>query len=250
MQCPTCPNVVLAQEECQGRYCDLSRLAKLTQPAFEHGSTVVVVSLVSRIDLNGGRGIVQMFMPGSGRYEVKVDGEPASIALKSENLQSAPEIGSGVILVSLANASYLNGRSAIVQGFNSKTNLFELKVVDEEAIFSLKAGNIREVPQQFEPQAPVAQAVFDPDDWGGQIMPEEYGHTFRASLAEFRRIEAALLRQRERAIDLQSLYLEREREPLQIGTIDLPLQGPRPPPPSCPPRGNKMRAGPPALAVD
>ncbi len=59
------------------------------------------------------------------------------------------EIGSGVILVSLASTSYLNGRSAIVRGFNSKTNLFELKVVDEETILSLKAENIRKVPKQF-----------------------------------------------------------------------------------------------------
>ncbi len=162
--------------------------------------------------------------------------------------------------MSLASTSYLNGRSAIVRGFNSKTNLFELKVVDEEVILSLKAENIREVPKRFDrdktkegagdPQAPVALAVFDPDDWGGQLMPEKYGHTFQTSLPEFRRTEAALLRQTERTIDLQSLYLEREREPLQIRTIDLPNRDPRPPPPSCPPRGSKMRTGPPALAVD
>ncbi len=60
-----------------------SRLAKLTQSAFENGSTVVVVSLVSRIDLNGRRGVVQMFMPGSGRYDVKVDDETENIALLS-----------------------------------------------------------------------------------------------------------------------------------------------------------------------
>ncbi len=101
-----------------------------------------------------------------------------------------------------------------------------------------------------DPQAPVALAVFDPDNWGGQLMPEEYGHDVHSSLAEFRRTEAVLLIQRARTIDLWSLYLERESEQLQIRTIDLPNRDPRRPPPSCPPRGSKIQTGPPALVVD
>ena len=56
------------------------------EAAFEPGSAVVVRDLVSRSELNGTRAIVQRFVPGSGRYEVQVDGEQASIALKPVNL--------------------------------------------------------------------------------------------------------------------------------------------------------------------
>ena len=72
---------------------------------------------------------MQNVVAGSGRYDVQVDDEQASIALKSENLQSAPELGSTVILVSLAtSAGYLNGSRGIVQGFNRETRLFEVMV--------------------------------------------------------------------------------------------------------------------------
>ncbi len=109
------------------------------------GSTVVVVSLISRSDLNGRRGIVQNFVSESGRYGVKVDGEQASIALKPGNLQPAPAIGSTVILVSLVSRSDLNGRRGIVHGFKCETTRFEVKVDGEEAILSLKPHNLREV---------------------------------------------------------------------------------------------------------
>jgi hypothetical protein len=109
------------------------------ESSFEPGSTVVVVSLVSRSDLSGRRGIVQTFVSASGRYKVKDDGEQATIALKPGNLQPAPAIGSTVILVSLVSRSDLNGRRGIVHGFNKgETTRFEVKVDGEEAILSLK----------------------------------------------------------------------------------------------------------------
>ena len=113
--------------------------------SFEPGSTVVVVSLVSRSDLNGRRGIVHNFVSGSGRYGVQVDGEQASIALKPGNLQPAPALGSTVILVSLVSRSDLNGRRGIVHGLECETTRYEVKVDGEEAILSLKPQNLREV---------------------------------------------------------------------------------------------------------
>jgi hypothetical protein len=115
------------------------------EPSFEPGSTVVVFSLASRSDLNGRRGIVQSFMPESGRYRVLVDGEQASIALKPANLQAAPAVGSKVILVSLVSRSDLNGRTGFVQTFNCATARFEVKVEGEDTILSLKPLNLREV---------------------------------------------------------------------------------------------------------
>jgi len=117
------------------------------EPSFEPGSTVVVFSLASRSDLNGRTGIVQSFMPESGRYRVLVDGEQASIAiaLKPANLQAAPAVGSKVILVSLVSRSDLNGRTGIVQTFNCATARFEVKVDGEDTILSLKPLNVREV---------------------------------------------------------------------------------------------------------
>jgi hypothetical protein len=84
--------------------------------SFESDSTVVVVSLVSRNELNGIRVIVQNFVSGSGRYGVQVHGEQASVALKPGNLQPVSALGSTVILVSLMRGSDLNGRRGIVHG--------------------------------------------------------------------------------------------------------------------------------------
>ena len=52
------------------------------QMTFELGSTVFVVSLVSRSELNGGRGIVQNYESTSGRYDVQIDGEPTICVVK------------------------------------------------------------------------------------------------------------------------------------------------------------------------
>ncbi len=114
-------------------------------PKMEPGSTIVIVSLVSESALNGRRGIVQNFVPASGRYGVKVDGEPASIALKPGNLQPAPALGSRVILVSLVSRSDLNGCRGIVHGFKCETTRFEVELDGEETILLLKPQNLREV---------------------------------------------------------------------------------------------------------
>jgi tetratricopeptide (TPR) repeat protein len=118
----------------------------LESSAFEPGRPVVVVSLVGRrSDLNGRRAIVQNFVSESGRFVVQVDGEQASIALKPDNLQAAPALGSTVILVSLETRSDLNGSMGIVHGFKCETGRFEVKVDGEKAILSLKPQNLREV---------------------------------------------------------------------------------------------------------
>jgi hypothetical protein len=110
---------------------------------FEPGSTVTLVSLVSS-NLNGRRGIVRNFVPASGRYGVLVDGEKALIGFKPVNLQSAPELGSRVTLVSLVRSD-LNGRQGVVDSFDSEKKRFKVKVDGEEKSLALKPNNLREV---------------------------------------------------------------------------------------------------------
>ena len=64
--------------------------ARLSVAAFEPGSSVVVMSLVSRSDLNGRRGIVQNFVPESGGYVVKFDDEQERILLKPAHMRKDP----------------------------------------------------------------------------------------------------------------------------------------------------------------
>jgi hypothetical protein len=63
--------------------------AAQAEAAFQPGSSVMIVSLVTRFDLNGRRGIVQNLEPLSGRYRVKVEGEKKFVALKAINLKAA-----------------------------------------------------------------------------------------------------------------------------------------------------------------
>ena len=77
----------------------------MAEATFEPGSTVLVVSLVSRSDLNGRLGTVINFEHGSGRYGVQINGEQAPVHIKPVNLQAATQLGSRVMIVSLDSVS-------------------------------------------------------------------------------------------------------------------------------------------------
>ena len=59
------------------------------------GSTVILVCLANRSDLNGRRGIVHGFNCETARLQVKVDGEEAILSLKPQNLREVVTLGSG-----------------------------------------------------------------------------------------------------------------------------------------------------------
>ena len=86
-------NIDKLRQLVQGHFSKLEQISDRLSTVYDPGSTVVVVSHVSRSDLNGRSGIVKIFVSGSGCYEVKIDGEQASIALKPGNLQPAPALG-------------------------------------------------------------------------------------------------------------------------------------------------------------
>ena len=59
--------------------------------AFEPGTTVLLVALISRHELNGRHATIHSFNAEKGRCAVNVDGEPEHLAIKPVNLQAAPE---------------------------------------------------------------------------------------------------------------------------------------------------------------
>jgi len=63
----------------------------LDHVAFEPGTTVLLVALISRHELNGRHATIHSFNAEKGRYAVDVDGEPGHLAIKPVNLQAAPE---------------------------------------------------------------------------------------------------------------------------------------------------------------
>ena len=153
----------------------------MAEATFEPGSTVLVVSLVSRSDLNGRLGIVINFEYGSGRYGVQINGEQAPVHIKPVNLQAAPQLGSRVMIVSLVNRRDLNGRRGIVHSFNCDTMRFEVRVCrdldGEETILSLRPENLREVVFSGQNRFFIPQAG---DRKINVTMPE--GHRQRLSL--------------------------------------------------------------------
>jgi hypothetical protein len=91
--CAGLSNIDKLRQLVQGHFSKLEQLSDRLSTVYDPGSTVVVVSHVSRSDLNGRSGIVQKFVSGSGCYEVRIDGEHVSIVLKPGNLQPAPALG-------------------------------------------------------------------------------------------------------------------------------------------------------------
>ena len=62
------------------------------QPAPTPGSNATLISLASRSELNGRRGIVQSFDADSMRFRVKVEGEEKHISVKADNLHEVVSV--------------------------------------------------------------------------------------------------------------------------------------------------------------
>lgn len=102
------------------------------------GTVVSLKGLVNAADRNGGRGVVQQFIPSTSRYVVQLEDSNQTMSVKPSNLLQHCKVR----IHGLQSQPELNGKSGTIIAWNETKQRYNIYIIVLKKALSLKASNV------------------------------------------------------------------------------------------------------------